>query len=235
MAKSINSGNGLIHQITSGTAGWLTYEQMRRATNNLNEASLAKPIEDIARGQGYDVQTEFPLQLGKVGRPKSIDFMLVNHEKKLVVAIETKFKKLGCKMAGSISSDASRLSRLSIANIDSQIHRQMKSRKRHSIRTTVKNYNITRCVLVFWYGHSIMEQIRNESKYIKMAFSKMVKAMLPEGVNGTPYYLGQAMLGLIATKPVANNIGSLRAGSTKTYRRFWVASFFYQENWLKIP
>jgi hypothetical protein len=66
---------------------------------------------------------------------------------------------------------------------------------------------------------------------IRTQFIRLVKAMLPDGIEPTPENYSKAMLGAIATKPVARKSGSLRAGSTVTHKRFWVASFLHQENW----
>ena len=51
----------MVHQITSGIAGWRTYEQMRNGVDNLTEGSLYKPIEEIARGRRFEVKHEFPI------------------------------------------------------------------------------------------------------------------------------------------------------------------------------
>ena len=111
-----------IHQITSGLAGWLTYEQMQNGVDNLREAEFAKPIESIAQRRGFEVKGEFPLpkSAGR-GAPPCIDFLLVNRADKLVVALETKFKKKDMNMAGRLGLDASRLEALTLDAIDKQI------------------------------------------------------------------------------------------------------------------
>ncbi len=220
-----------IHRITSGIAGWLTFEQMRNSTANLREAELAKPIEDIAQGRGFEVKGEFPLPKpkGKHGRPACIDFLLVHRGTKLVVTIEIKYKKTGKKMAGGISNDAARLHNLNLEAINAQI----RTANAGSIKHSVTGYKLERAVLVVWKQSSIMEQMEFEHDFIVGQFEKLVSAMLPDGVAQTWGNFRKTMLGQIATKPIARSYGSLRAGSTVTHKRFWVASFLYQKEWGK--
>jgi len=59
--RRFQRGLTFLHQLTSGMAGWLTFEQMQQGVDNLREAELAKPLELIARGRGYEIKGEFPL------------------------------------------------------------------------------------------------------------------------------------------------------------------------------
>jgi hypothetical protein len=222
-----------VHQITSGMAGWLTFEHMRNGVNNLREAELAKPIELIAGGRGLEVKGEFPLPTvcGNRGAPPRVDFILVNRKQKLVVALEVKYKRIGRKMAGSLSSDAARLDDLSLDTINAQIEAE----KGGPIRQRVDGFALERAVLVVWRQSAIVSQLKFEKKPIYRQFIRLMKAMLPAGVEPNEHHYSQAMLGVIATKPVARTYGSLRAGSTITYKRFWVATFSHQPAWKKIP
>jgi len=224
--------NNFIHQITSGMAGWLTFEQMQNGVDNLREAELKKPIEQIARGRGFEVKGEFPLPKppGKAGGPESIDFIMVHREKKLVVALELKYKKAGRRMAGSISSDAARLHSLTLDTINSQITLG----RCHPLVTQVKDFAFARAVLVVWRESAIMDQMKVEPKAIRNQFLSLVKAMLPDKIEQTEENYSKAMDGLIATKPVARSVGSLRAGSTVTRKRFWVASFLHRSTWTEL-
>ncbi|KXV72872.1 hypothetical protein AD952_01850 [Acetobacter cerevisiae] len=207
---------------------------MCRSTDNIRESSFAKPIEDIAKGQGYDVQTEFPIREKKKGRPRSVDFLLVNHKKRIVVSIETKYKKTDRTMAGSLSEDAAKLDQLTITQINTQIEEQTKNHEPGVITGSVSGYELIRAVLVVWHQSAIMAQLRVESTEIKNTFRALVKAMLPDGIEPTHRNFSKAMLGVIAMKPVANKSGSLRSGSTVTRKRFWVASFIHKTNWKNI-
>ncbi|WP_144404583.1 hypothetical protein [Belnapia sp. F-4-1] len=222
----------IIHQITSGIAGWLTFEQMQGGVDNLREAELKKPIELIARGRGCEVKGEFPIptESNKKGAPPSLDFLIIQREQKLVVALEIKYKKTGRRMAGSIGFDAARLHNLNIENIN----RQIKAGKAHPITKTVTGFNLIKAVIVAWHQSAILEQIALEPPIIRRQFINLVTAMLPEDVEANSKNFSSAMLGVIATRPVANRSGSLRAGSTVTHRRFWVASFLGQEYWQRI-
>jgi hypothetical protein len=213
-----------IHQLTSGIAGWLTFEQMRKGTDNLRESELAKPLELIAQARGFEMKGEFPIKGGR------IDFLLVHREKKLIIAIETKYKKAKKRMKGSLGSDALRLSRLSVEMIEKQIM----AGKGDNIRRSVKGFELERAVLVIWKEKAIIEQLKIESKIIENQFFKLMSSMLPNGTEPTLSNYNKAMLGQIATKAVAKTYGSVRSGSMKSSERFWVASFMHQSDWSEI-
>jgi hypothetical protein len=218
-----------IHQITSGIAGWLTFEQMQVGIDNLREAELAKPVDAIARGRGYEVKGEFPLpkEKGQRGAPPCIDFVMVNRKRKAVVALELKYKKTGKRMAGSLGNDAARLNVLSLDMINAQI----KAGRAGAIIGNVDGFKLERAVIVVWHQSAIVEHMRSEPEPIRKQFLKLVKAMLPDNIEATTENFSRAMLGVLATKPVGRSYGSLRAGSTISRRRFWVASFLHQASW----
>ncbi|WP_162792286.1 hypothetical protein [Novosphingobium sp. P6W] len=222
----------LIHQITSGIAGWLTFEQMRAGVDNLREAELAKPLEAIAKGRGYEVEGEFPLPRlpGARGAPKCVDFILVNHQHHSVVAIEMKYKKTDKVMAGSISSDAKKLSSITISDIEDQIQNS----KSNVIKKSVLGYDLSKSVLVLWREAGIVAQIRKEDKIIKGQFLNFMKKLLPRELDANPENYSKAMLGVLPTHPVGIASGSMRAGSTITRKKFWVAAFIERPNWKNI-
>ena len=224
--------SSFIHQITSGLAGWLTYEHMRNGVDNLREAEFAKPIESIAQARGFEVKGEFPLPTAvrRRGAPPCIDFLLINRDRKLVVALETKFKKTDMNMAGRLGADAARLDALTLDTINGQIELGKGGQSRQSVDGSM----LSRAVLVVWREAAIVAHMNREPPIMRRQFIELAKAMIPEDVEATTENFSRAMMGLIATKPVGNKFGSLRAGSTITRKRFWVASFAHRPNWSKI-
>lgn len=205
---------------------------MKNGVDNLREAEFAKPIESIAQGRGFEVKGEFPLSTPthRRGAPPCIDFLLVNRERKLVVALETKFKKTDMNMAGRLGADAARLDALTLGSINTQIALG----KGGQIRQSVDGFALKRAVLVVWREAAIVAHMNREPSVMRHQFIELVKAMIPDDVEATTENFSEAMLGLIATKPVGNRYGSLRAGSTITRKRFWVASFLHRPSWSKI-
>lgn len=205
---------------------------MREGVDNLNESSLGHPLEIVAKGRGYEVRREFPLPRtpGSKGDSKRIDFLMVNRASKSIVALETKYKRAGLRMAGGIGLDAARLHGLNTSMIDEQIAAGHGGR----ITGSVDGFDLIRAVLVVWHRTAIMEQMLEEPPLIKGQFVSLVKAMLPDGVEANSRNYSEAMLGAIATKPVARRIGSLRAGSTVTRHRFWVASLMHRAEWARL-
>jgi hypothetical protein len=226
------AGRSFIHQLTSGLAGWLTFEQMQGGVDNLREAELAKPLQLIARGRGFEIEGEFPLPRDccQRGAPTRIDFLLVHRRKKLIIAIETKYKKAGRKMAGGIGIDAKRLYSLTTDIIEQQIQ----NRCNNVVRDSVDGYVLVCAVVVVWHESAIMEQIHLEPKSIKRQFLQLVAALLPKGLEATSRNFAEAMMGVLPTRPVARLAGALRPGSTYTYRRFWVASLINQPDWAHL-
>lgn len=225
-------GLTFLHQLTSGMAGWLTFEQMQQGVDNLREAELAKPLELIARGRGYEIKGEFPLPKPekKRGTAPRLDFLLVNRRHRIAIAIETKYKKKAKKMAGSLADDARRLQALTIEVLDAQIAAGVATPMTESI----KGYTLVRAVLVVWHQSDIMEQLKLEPPVVKRQFLDLVSALLPEDVEANSEHFAKAMLGLLPTRPVARMTGALRPGSTYTYKRFWVACFIERPNWAQL-
>jgi len=221
-----------LHQLTSGMAGWLTFEQMQQGIDNLREAELARPLELIARGRNYEVRGEFPLpkEEKKRGTPQRLDFLLVNHSHRVAIAVETKYKKKGKRMAGSIGSDARRLSELTVDTIETQIA----SGAAKPFSKPVSGYALLRAIIVVWHQSDIMEQLRVEPDTVKRQYLGLVSALLPEGAEANSRNFAAAMLGKLATRPVAKKAGALRPGSTYTYKRFWVACLIELPSWATI-
>jgi hypothetical protein len=218
--------NKLIHQITSGLAGWLTFEQMRKGVDNLDEADLAKPLEVIARGRGFEAKREFPIQRRKKeGDYPRIDFLLVHRKDELVVALEMKYKA-DQRMAGGIGIDAERLAGLTRDVINKHIRAGLGG----MIKEPVDDYELVKAVLFVWRENSIAAQMTTEPNLIRRQFNNLVKRGLP-GRKANKEKRRRAMLGKIAVMPVACKLGSLRGGSTVTAVRFWVASLIFQESW----
>jgi hypothetical protein len=117
------SDTRIVHQLTSGIAGWLTYEQMRKGVDNLLEHSLYAPVENIANGRKLEVLGQFkiPRHDDSSGAPKTIDFLIVNRKNKYVVALEIKFKNLNKKLTGSLTKDVDKLNFINISMINNQI------------------------------------------------------------------------------------------------------------------
>ncbi len=123
VSKEEKLSNTTVHQITSGIVGWLTYEQMRKGTDNLTEHSLYKPIEDIAKGRRFEVRNEFPIPKtsSRGGGSKEVDFVIVNRASQSVLALEVKYKRRKKRLTGSIGSDAAKLLTLTVEGINEQI------------------------------------------------------------------------------------------------------------------
>lgn len=218
-----------VHQITSGLAGWLTFEQMRSGVDNLSEAALYHPIECIAQGRKFEVKSQFPLLIDppRPGAPSTIDFVMVNRITKLVIALELKYKKPRKKMAGSLGEDAYKLSKLTLDELNYQIE----AGKCGNIKQRVDGYTLVRAVIIVWHKTDISQQLQCESKFIRRQFIKLLRLILPTDIKQDAENLHRAMLGGLAIRPVAKPFGSLRAGSTASNKRFWVASLIYQPEW----
>lgn len=221
----------LIHQFTSGIAGWLTFEQMRRGANNLSEVALYKPLEEIANGRHFEVKQQFPIpkESPRAGAPMTIDFVVVDRANRAVLALEVKYKRLGKKMAGSLSEDAMKLRSFTIDDAECTIL----AGSGGTIRSSVEGFSLTKAVLFVWHdADGLRHIIKTEDKPIKAQLRQLVKRMLPDGVDFTAQNLGECFLARKATKPVASAIyGGLRSGSTVSNRRFWVATFLQCSLW----
>jgi hypothetical protein len=225
------SRHKLVHQITSGLAGWLTFEHMRREVDDLEEKDLAKPLRAIAKARGFEVKREFCLPMNRrtKGTPR-IDFLMVHREQRLVVALETKYKHEG-PMSGGIGKDGAKLHGLTIDVINQQIRA---GRGGPAVKRPVVDYRLVRVVLFVWRKDSILDQMKKEPEIIREQFGKLVAAMLPEDSQDDDDTCRQALLGQVAGRPVGVAAGSLRAGSTITEKRFWVASLIWQSGWCDL-
>jgi hypothetical protein len=205
---------------------------MQQGVDNLREAELARPLELIARGRGFEIKGEFPLPKAekKRGAGPRLDFLLVNHSHRIAIAIETKYKKKGRRMAGSIGSDARRLSGLTIDELAAQIS----SGAANPFTRSLTGYALFRAVFVVWHQSDIMEQLALEPVAVKRQFIQLVSALLPDGVEANSRHFAEAMLGKLPTRPVGIKAGALRPGSTYTYKRFWVACLIERPSWSKI-
>jgi hypothetical protein len=222
----------LVHQLTSGMAGWLTFEQMRDGVDNLREGSLEKPIEEIAKGRHFEVKGQFqlPRRPGQLGASQSIDFLMVDRQTEIVVALELKFKRAGKKMAGGMGLDAAKLHQVSIEKIEQQI----RAGEAGSIRKSVTGYQLQRAVMVVWREDAIQAQLLREPAIIRTQFERMALKVVPKGIAVTDQNIEKVLSGKIAANPVGCRDGSLRAGSTITKRRFWVASLLHRPAWSKL-
>ncbi|HMG46452.1 MAG TPA: hypothetical protein VK614_03220 [Allosphingosinicella sp.] len=223
----------IVHQLTSGMAGWLTYEQMRLGVDNLTEGTLYKPIEDLAKGRGFQVRHEFPLpkKTATRGAPQEVDFVIVDRTGEVVVAIEVKYKRRGKKLTGSISKDAIKLRDLTIEQIEAQIA----TGSVPQLKGSVQGFNLTKAIIVVWRsGDLVGHLLDREQKPIVRQFRELVRAMLPDGVEFAAKNLAACFLKGAASKPVGSRFGSLRSGSTITNQRFWVASFLEIPSWKEL-
>jgi hypothetical protein len=153
-----------------------------------------------------------------------------NRERHVVVALEMKYKKAGRRMKGGLGIDAAKLHGLTLNSIDAQIAAGEGGR----ITAPVAGFQLVRAVLVVWHQTAIMEQLRREPILIQKQFINLAAALLPNDVEPTTRNFSRAMLGDIATKPVARASGSLRAGSTVTRKWFWVASLTHRAEWARL-
>lgn len=222
----------LIHQVTSGMAGWLTFEQMRAGVDNLREGALEKPIEEIAKGRNFEVKGQFtlPRRPSQLGAPKSIDFLLVDRKTKIVVALELKYKKSGKRMAGGLGLDAAKLHQISIDDIEEII----RAGKAGAIKKSVAGYKLHRAILIVWKEDTIRAQLEREPAVIQRQFDRMARKIVPKGTRVSDRNISRVLSGDIAASPVGCRDGSLRAGSTITKRRFWVASFLHRSAWSQL-
>lgn len=223
----------LVHQFTSGIAGWLTFEQMRRGTDNLSESTLYKPLEEIAGGRHFEVKQQFPIPKRSPGRgaEKTIDFVVVDRANCAVLALEVKYKRSGRKMAGSLTKDAVKLRNFTITDADQTIA----AGKAGNIKSSVSGFSITRAVLFVWRkSDGVLHIVNEEERPIKSQLAKLVKKMIPNGLELSDKNLAECFLAGKAAKPVSNKYGSLRSGSTVTNQRFWVATFIECDLWKSL-
>ncbi len=220
----------LVHQFTSGIAGWLTFEQMRLGVDNLSENTLYKPLEEIARGRHFEVKQQFaiPKKQSGPGAEKTIDFVVVDRANKAVLALEVKYKKPTKKMAGSLSADALKLREFTLEDAECTIL----AGKGGNIKSSVEGFSLTKAVLFVWHKDDGLRHIMTqEKKPIMSQLKRLVKNMLPDGVQLNARNLADCFLAGKATKPVGSTSGALRSGSTVTNRRFWVATFLECALW----
>jgi hypothetical protein len=220
----------LVHQFTSGIAGWLTFEQMRRGTDNLSESTLYKPLEEIASGRHFEVKQQFAIPKKSPGRgaEKTIDFVVVDRANTAILALEVKYKRTGRRMAGSLSKDAVKLRDFTLTDVEQTIA----AGKAGNIKSSVLGFSLTKAVLFVWRKDDGVRHILDrEEKPIKSQLAKLVRKMIPDGVEFNARNLAECFLAGKAAKPVGNNYGSLRSGSTVTNQRFWVATFLECDLW----
>lgn len=223
----------LVHQLTSGMAGWLTFEQMRRGVDNLSEHMLYKPLEEIASGRHFEVKQQFPIPKATPGpgAHKTIDFVLVDRTNRQILALEVKYKRPTSKMAGSLSADAKKLRDFHLKDAESTI----RSGGGGPIAASVSGYALHKAVLFVWRkADGVKHIVANEQKPIRGQLHKLVKRMLPDGVTLSGKSLAECFLAGKAFKPVGNQYGALRSGATVTNQRFWVAAFLECSDWAAI-
>jgi hypothetical protein len=221
----------LVFQLTSGMAGWLTFEQMREGVDNLAEATLYKPLEEIASGRHFEVKSQFPIPKKTPGKgaPKTIDLVLVDRSVQTMLALEVKYKKPGSEMAGSLSADARKLREFNIAAAEDTVS----AGGAGQIKRSVAGFTLVKALLFVWRSaHGLKHVVEKEDEAIKKQLQILVRKMLPEGVELTAENLRKCFLGDAASKPVTDpKYGSLVSGSTLSNERFWVASFIECELW----
>jgi hypothetical protein len=147
-----------------------------------------------------------------------------------VVVIELKYIKKDKKMAGSLSKDAERLNSITIETIDNQI----KLGHGGHIKKGVAKYKLHKAIIVAWKENSISKQITKEHPVLQYYFYALARKVIPDGIEETSQNISKAMFGKIASRAVGTKFGSLRAGSTISWRKFWVASFIHTERWSQI-
>lgn len=223
----------LVHQFTSGIAGWLTFEQMRRGTDNSSESTLYKPLEEIAYGRHFEVKQQFaiPKKAPTRGAQKTIDFVVVDRAKQAVLALEVKYKRPGRKMAGSLSEDALKLRDFTLLDAEQTIN----SGKGGNISDSVAGFKLTKAVLFVWRkDDGVRHIVATEEKPIRSQLHKLVEKMLPDELEFNAKNLAECFLAGKAAKPVGSTYGGLRSGSTISNQRFWVATFIECDLWKSL-
>jgi hypothetical protein len=225
----------LLHQITSGVAGWLTFQHMKNNADIFDESSVYLPIIELAMGRQCEVLREFPIPKeseNKIPRKgtKEIDFLVVSRRKKIVIMLEVKFKKSGKPMAGGIAKDVAKLLSVEINDIVKQI----KAGKTYPIRRPIEaTYRVARAVMVIWRGNAVFDQMKKEDDVIKKQFKKLFAQLV--STNSDWEKSKQWFNKNKPYKPILTKYGSMRAASTKSVKkRFWVMTLFEIPDWKKV-
>jgi hypothetical protein len=223
----------LLPRIASGVAGWLTYEHMCRQVIHHEEATIYRPIIQIAESNGFKVKREFPIpSRSKRGKnsQKEVDFVMISRAGMEAVVLEVKFKKQAKDMAGSIGEDALKIRDLNAAKINTIIRNK-------SVRLPIckPGCKVSRAVLFVWRRGDIVSEIRKkEPKPIQAQFVALLKYMFDDPNKVSTRMLPAAILTSTPIKPVSNYLGHVRWGSTFTTSRYWVAVLRRRSDWAKL-
>ncbi|WP_155723098.1 hypothetical protein [Gluconobacter potus] len=247
------------HRLTSGLAGWLTYQQMSREILDY-ESSLRGPLDHLAAGNNYKAYKEFPLlrKDDQIGSSKKIDFAFyprkVTKKSPGIILMETKYNKNGT-YAGLITSDIKKMMAWDIPSLvinaknrctklDSYIEEQkpygMHRDALHERRVWQKfaeypeTTEILRCILFVWRGNNIFCDWKKENEAVQNQFTELFDRALPKGVRATRDSRQKLLLGKIPYKQVLNSKGSLRAAHTKTNAPYWCCTLFETPEWKNI-
>jgi hypothetical protein len=223
---------GLLASITSGLAGWLTYEDMRQKVRHHEEATLYDPILEIARANGYEVVREFPLprRKGQLGGPREVDFVFGSAKKRAFLVLEVKFKKTAKAMAGGIGLDAAK-----IRDVDGDMINKVTADKKLKLPLFKVGYQLDHAVLVVWREGDIVGAIASkEPKVIQHQFHTLMRCMFAQPRGVTNRQLAEAVLTNTPIKPVCVKAGELRWGSTVTTSRYWVGALRKRPTWVNL-
>lgn len=194
---------------------------MKKGVDNFEECDIYAPIEEIAKGRKYGVRRQFPISnaLSNKGN-KRVELVIVSYHQRLVLALEIKYKKRGDSLKqGAISSDAEKLRLIKASDINKTIM----SNKGYPLEGRVTGFCLLRAVIIVWRAASIVQQMKSESNDIQLQLKKLLVAALPECANGDTELTEYFTKGR-PTVAIGNATGSIRAGSSISDSRFWVAS-----------
>lgn len=217
----------LIHQLTSGICAWLTLQQMQGSTSNLEESSLYLPLHDIARARGYEVicQCPLPRTSGQIGAPKSFDLLMLSVKYRHILVLEVKFKKPNKRMTGSVGADIAKMMLLSDRKLEALAKRRLGEPQG-------TGFKVSRAAMIIWRRSDVVDHFRlREHLLVRRQWTSLLKGLSAGSSMSPARAIAQSLSGRPTISSVANRFGSLRAGSTLTAGRFWVATLFQQLNW----
>ncbi|MGN6421953.1 MAG: hypothetical protein ACTHLA_01440 [Asticcacaulis sp.] len=222
----------IIAKISSGIAGWLTFEDMKGNVRHHDESVLYPPITEIASRNGYEVEREFPLprKTKQRGSSKEVDFLLLNERKKVAVLLEIKFKKYAKTMMGGISMDALKIRDITFSDINAGI-----GRKKLKMPDLTGAWKVRKAVMIVWREGEIVKLMnQKEQKPIRRQFMKLLSFMFEDPKTVSAKQFATAFIPGARVATVGKAMGQIRWASTVTHKKYWVAAFCKVDEWSNL-
>ena len=108
-----------------------------------------------------ELRREFPIPKKNNNQNKGVDFLIVDRNKKLVIALEVKYKKLGKPLTGSLTKDIAKLMSFGIKEINDQIT----EKRAYPIKNEIPDeFDIMRGMLFVTRENDIVKHFSHKSK-----------------------------------------------------------------------